>query len=80
MSLSEQQLVSCAKKNYGCKGGNVDKAFQYVINNGGIAKEEDYPYKAVNGTCDSNLVCIHGACFFSFTCIFSCLFDLDINF
>ena len=36
-SLSEQQLVDCTKiapyKNLGCKGGNFDSAFKYIIAN-----------------------------------------------
>lgn len=57
VSLSEQQLVSCSKldDNNGRKG--VHTALQYVMDNRGIAKEEDYPYKAIYGTCDPNLVC-----------------------
>ncbi|KAI7990969.1 DEAD-box ATP-dependent RNA helicase 39 [Camellia lanceoleosa] len=27
---------------------------QFIINNGGIDTEEDYPYRAVDGTCDQN--------------------------
>ena len=44
ISLSEEQLVNCDKTDHGCGGGLMDNAFKYVINNGGIDTEADFPY------------------------------------
>ncbi|XP_054778215.1 cysteine protease XCP2-like [Prosopis cineraria] len=52
VSVPEQQLMSCDPNTHGSNGGQVYKAFEYVIKNGGIASESDYPYEAINGTCN----------------------------
>lgn len=59
ISLSEQELVDCDRTfNKGCHGGLMDYAFEYIIKNGGIGTEKDYPYSAREGTCDPTRVCI----------------------
>ncbi|MFQ6635502.1 hypothetical protein Gotur_034659 [Gossypium turneri] len=52
VSLSEQQVLDCSGYSNGCNGGNKIQAFKYVIQNNGLTKEDNYPYQAMQGTCD----------------------------
>ncbi|KAF2292807.1 hypothetical protein GH714_029115 [Hevea brasiliensis] len=54
VSLSEQELVDCNSVNHGCNGGLMEVAFKFIEKNGGLTTENNYPYTARNGSCDSN--------------------------
>ena len=54
VSLSESQLVDCDTVDLGCNGGIMDNAFKYVIKNGGIDTETDYPYEPMKESCDKS--------------------------
>jgi len=51
--LSEQQLVACDTKDWGCDGGYPYRAMQYISQVGGMLHEASYPYKGI---------CAWGAC------------------
>lgn len=55
-SLSEQELIDCNTDNNGCNGGLMDYAFSFIVSNGGLHTEDDYPYLMKEGTCDEKRV------------------------
>ncbi|KAG6407078.1 hypothetical protein SASPL_130060 [Salvia splendens] len=54
VSLSPQELVDCnfGLDNHGCSGGIMEKAYEFMMLNGGISSDEDYPYKGRQGLCN----------------------------
>jgi len=56
--LSPQEIVDCDTTDSGCEGGWPYNAYQFVITEGGLEDDSDYPYTAQDGTCNfqANLV------------------------
>ncbi|UYV60942.1 hypothetical protein LAZ67_1002893 [Cordylochernes scorpioides] len=61
VSLSEQNLVDCSYANYSCNGGDMVKAYEYIIKNGGIDTEDSYRYNAKD-KCDYKKANIGATC------------------
>ncbi|KAI9108958.1 hypothetical protein K1719_020263 [Acacia pycnantha] len=55
VSLSEQELVDCdTEQNEGCSGGLMEYAYEFIKRIGGLTTESNYPYKAIDETCDAS--------------------------
>ncbi|KAM0866106.1 hypothetical protein ACQ4PT_042826 [Festuca glaucescens] len=52
VSLSEQQLVDCDQYDGGCNLGSYHRGYKWVVENGGLTTEAEYPYRAVRGPCN----------------------------
>ncbi|XP_073138856.1 senescence-specific cysteine protease SAG39-like [Henckelia pumila] len=63
VSLSEQEIVNCdvTSKDQGCGGGYMEDAFEFIVENKGIASESTYPYTATDGTCNKTDEASHAA-------------------
>ncbi|OMJ76274.1 hypothetical protein SteCoe_24367 [Stentor coeruleus] len=50
--LSVQQLIDCSNENFGCNGGYMDLAFEYIISNG-LTSAANYPYVGHDQKCNT---------------------------
>ncbi|CAK8530704.1 unnamed protein product [Lathyrus sativus] len=55
ISLSEQEVLDC-EPDGNCKRGRVSKGLNWVIENKGIATQDDYPYTKKKGDCKSSKI------------------------
>ena len=53
VELSEQQVVDCSgvDGNYGCQGGDIGDAYEYILRVGGLENGLYYPYKGAAQPC-----------------------------
>ncbi|KAG8366218.1 hypothetical protein BUALT_Bualt17G0053700 [Buddleja alternifolia] len=51
IDLPVQPLVDCDRANGGYITGIETRAYEYIILNGGINSDKDYPYRGVDGLC-----------------------------
>ena len=49
--LRHTDLIDCDTVDGGCHRGLMENAFAWIMNNGGINSEEDYPYEAEDMSC-----------------------------
>jgi C1A family cysteine protease len=54
--LSVQEIMDCSADygTFGCGGGIVYQVYQYIKENGGVSREQDYPYEGKLGKCRKN--------------------------
>lgn len=59
-SFSEQELVSCEEDCYGCNGGLMNNAFDWIKEHGGVCTDTEYSY--ASGTSGSSGFCRLSSC------------------
>lgn len=72
ISLSEQELVDCdTQHNKGCQGGSMENAFNFMVSNGGLTTEDDYPYEERHDTCKTDKAARHAVAISGFSLVSS---------
>ncbi|CAN6300475.1 unnamed protein product [Urochloa humidicola] len=61
VSLSEQELIDCDPYDGGCNLGYFVNGYRWVIENGGLTTEANYPYQARRNYCSRNKAAQHAA-------------------
>ena len=62
ISLSEQEIVDCDDQGTHCRPGNTAKAYKYIVRNGGIDADSNYPYVKVQQECNIDRVSTLSSC------------------
>ena len=58
VKLLEQHLIDANNlRNFGCDGGSLMEAIEYIIRNGGIVRDQDYTYTGEHGPAKPITVC-----------------------
>jgi KDEL-tailed cysteine endopeptidase len=61
VSLSEQELIDCDPYDGGCNLGYFVNGYRWVIQNGGLTTEANYPYQARRYACSRSRAAQHAA-------------------
>ncbi|CAD6204103.1 unnamed protein product [Miscanthus lutarioriparius] len=61
LSLSEQELIDCDPYDGGCNLGYFVNGYKWVIQNGGLTSEANYPYQARRYQCNRSKAANHAA-------------------
>nr|CAB3500447.1 unnamed protein product [Digitaria exilis] len=61
VSLSEQELIDCDPYDGGCNLGYFVNGYKWVIQNGGLTTEANYPYQARRNYCSRSKASQHAA-------------------
>ncbi len=55
-AMAHQELMDCYARDWRCSGSYFEKVATGLVKAGQLHAESDYPYRAANGTCKSNVL------------------------